>query len=178
MSQDSGRTTQYARAIVEALVERWETLLRKASKALGSDEKLLAQLEDDSTALDVRVGLLEKALNESFAPAEANFFKLLMQEGDLSLVGGVADALVAVVSGGEAGPVRAEVTSAAELSDEVKAKIREQLVAEYGNNLLFEFRVDPSLLGGFRIRVGDRLIDNSVVSRLNALKDSISLVVS
>lgn len=104
---------------------------------------------------------------------ERNLFKLLIQEGDLELARSVADALLRVV-GGEAAPVRAEIVSAVELSDKIKEGIRKQLMAEYGENLIFEFRVDPTLLGGFRIRVGDRLIDNSVASRLQALRETIS----
>ncbi len=177
MSQQSGlksaRTSQYARAIIDATVERWETLLRKAADAIGKDEKLLQKLEDGSVDVEKRVKLLEKALDEPLSPVESNLFKLLIQEGDLELVGSVADALLRVI-GGEAAPVRAEIVSAVELSDKVKESIRKQLTAEYGENLIFEFRVDPTLLGGFRIRVGDRLIDNSVASRLQALRETIS----
>ncbi len=177
MSQQSGlksaRTNQYARAIIDATVERWENLLRKAAEAIGEDEKLLQKLEDGSVDLEKRVQLLEKALDEALSPVERNLFKLLIQEGDLELARGVADALLQVI-GGEAAPVRAEIVSAVELSAKVKEAIRKQLTAEYGENLIFEFRVDPTLLGGFRIRVGDRLIDNSVASRLQALRETIT----
>lgn len=177
MSQQSGlksaRTNQYARAIIDATVERWETLLRQAAEAIGEDEKLLQKLEDGSVDVEKRVKLLEKALDEPLSPVERNLFKLLIQEGDLELARSVADALLRV-AGGEAAPVRAEIVSAVELSDKIKEGIRKQLMAEYGENLIFEFRVDPTLLGGFRIRVGDRLIDNSVASRLQALRETIS----
>ena len=54
---------------------------------------------------------------------------------------------------------------------------RKRLIAEHGEGLSFTFDVDPALLGGLRVRVGDRLIDNSVASRLATLRESLSSVV-
>jgi F-type H+-transporting ATPase subunit delta len=69
------------------------------------------------------------------------------------------------------------VTSAIELSDEEKQQIRQRLIAEHGEGLTFTFAVDPALLGGLRVRVGDHLVDNSVASRLATLRESLSSVV-
>lgn len=66
-------------------------------------------------------------------------------------------------------PTKAEVTSAAELSGEEKEQLQRSLAAEYGDGLVFSFSVDPSLMGGLRVRVGDRLIDSSIATRLVAV---------
>jgi ATP synthase F1 delta subunit len=72
---------------------------------------------------------------------------------------------------------KAEITSAIALSDDEKEQIRKRLIAEHGEGLSFTFEVDPALLGGLRVRVGDRLIDNSVASRLATLREALSSVV-
>lgn len=62
-----------------------------------------------------------------------------------------------------------EVTSALPLSDAEQADAKKALSAES-----VTFKVDPSILGGLVVRVGDQVVDDSVASRMSALSDSIS----
>jgi F-type H+-transporting ATPase subunit delta len=62
------------------------------------------------------------------------------------------------------------VTSAAPLSDAERDAVRERLAAMTGDTVEIETRVDPSLLGGILVRMGDRLIDGSVRGRLERLR--------
>jgi F-type H+-transporting ATPase subunit delta len=160
MSDKSARATQYAQAIVQAMLERWQAALAQAADALGKDRT--AEVD---------------ALLPANAPAElVNALKLMHQQGDLDLLKDVSAALTQTVSG-RAAPTKAEVVSASELTAEEQAQLRSTLIAQHGEGLVFSFRVDPSLLGGLRVRVGDRLIDNSVASRLTALRESLTAVV-
>lgn len=110
-------------------------------------------------------------------PAEIyNLLLLMGQEEDLELLPEVASALSETVSGQRA-PIKAEIVSAAELSDDDKDQLRKKLTAQYGEGLIFSFREDPSLMGGLRVRVGDHLIDTSVASRLATLRESLSSAV-
>lgn len=69
----------------------------------------------------------------------------------------------------------ASVTSAVELSEDQKMRLKEKLLAstEY---VMFEmdYRVDPSLIGGMVIRIGDRVVDSSIRTRLYELKRELS----
>ncbi len=64
------------------------------------------------------------------------------------------------------GPRDAEVTSALPLDKSQQDTISQQLRAKYGPALDIKFAVDESILGGLIVRVGDRVLDNSVRSRL------------
>ncbi|WP_026369653.1 ATP synthase F1 subunit delta [Kallotenue papyrolyticum] len=68
------------------------------------------------------------------------------------------------------GPREASVTSAVPLSEEQQQAIVQQLRAKYGPALEVEFKVDPSILGGLIVRVGDKVLDESVRSRLVELQ--------
>ena len=75
------------------------------------------------------------------------------------------------------GPQAADITSAIELGDDAQEQIRQRLTKQYGEDLVFSFDVDPSLMGGLRIRVGDQLIDNTVANRLMALREVVAAAV-
>jgi F-type H+-transporting ATPase subunit delta len=64
------------------------------------------------------------------------------------------------------GPRTATITSAVPLSQQQQMEIVQQLRARHGATLDVEFDVDPSILGGLIIQVGDRVLDESVRSRL------------
>jgi len=64
---------------------------------------------------------------------------------------------------------RAKIESAAELRPETSANISERLKQRYGDDLNTEFTVDPTLLGGVRIRVGSDVWDGTVRNRLQRL---------
>ena len=160
MSTQSARATQYAQAIVAAMLERWEAALAQAANALSQ-----GKLTDVAAALpaDTPVEII-------------NTLKLMQERGDLNLIGEVTAALTKTVSGQQA-PLKADITSAAELGSKEQTQLRKVLAEQYGEGLVFTFKVDPSLLGGLRVRVGDRLIDTSIASRLTALRESLTSAV-
>jgi F-type H+-transporting ATPase subunit delta len=160
MSDKSARAAQYAQAIVAAMLERWQAALTQAATAAnqGNRANLAAALPAD-------------------VPVEiANTLRLMQERGDLDLIGEVSQELGRTVSGQRA-PTKAEIVSAAALSAQEQEQLRKSLTEQYGEGLMFDFRIDPALLGGLRVRVGDRLIDTSIASRLTALRESLTSVV-
>jgi F-type H+-transporting ATPase subunit delta len=72
-----------------------------------------------------------------------------------------------------ASEVLAKVTSAVPLTKDEQAALREKLQTRFNQPLDLRFEVEPSLLGGVRVRVGDEVIDGSVKSKLDALAQSL-----
>ncbi len=69
-----------------------------------------------------------------------------------------------------AGPREALVTSAVPLDQQQQHTITQALRKKYGAALAVNFEVDPAILGGLIIRVGDQVLDDSVRSRLMAIQ--------
>jgi F-type H+-transporting ATPase subunit delta len=69
------------------------------------------------------------------------------------------------------GVLRAEVTTAAPLSDEYYAKLQARLEKMTGKRVVVDRRIDASLIGGVVARIGDRIFDGSLQTRLQSLRD-------
>ena len=175
MSTQRMKADRYAQAILEAIVEQWRETLSSVADAL-TQGNTLAALNDPSKELDGRLAQLGKLLPAGSSVEIQNFLNMPAQEGDLDLLGAVNGSLRSSLSG-QTQPQEAEIVSAVELGEAEKDQLRQQLTAKHGDGLVFTFRVDPSLMGGLRVRVGDSLIDHTVASRLTALREVIASTV-
>jgi F-type H+-transporting ATPase subunit b len=86
---------------------------------------------------------------------------------------GVQDGKVVLLKDESISGASAEVTSALPLTDEEQQTIREDVVGKLGDSATIAFRVDPNILGGLVIRVGDKVLDGSVAGKLNGLKQTL-----
>jgi F-type H+-transporting ATPase subunit delta len=68
----------------------------------------------------------------------------------------------------------ARVESPAPLGADAEANLKNTLTRRYGPGLYISFHVNPSLIGGLRIRVGSDVFDGSVSGRLKQLEDSLA----
>jgi F-type H+-transporting ATPase subunit delta len=176
MDSKQEQAQRYARAIYQAMLEQWQSALNQVQAVLSKDQALYATLADGSKDFNERAKALEAALPKGLPVEITNLLKVLLQDGNLELVSDIGSALGRVVSGQQA-PAKAEITSAVELSEQEKEALRQSLAKQFGADLSFTFHVDPSLLGGLRVRVGDSLMDTSVASRLSALRESLASAV-
>ena len=67
----------------------------------------------------------------------------------------------------------AEITSAVELTAGEKKSLEAKLRAKFARDLSFAYKVDPSILGGVVAKVGDKVIDGSLASKLNAMAETL-----
>lgn len=66
------------------------------------------------------------------------------------------------------------IESATPLSPELQKQIRTDLQKKYGDDLTFDYSVNPALLGGLRVKVGSHVWDGSVRAKLEALRQSLA----
>ena len=98
-----------------------------------------------------------------------NFFKLLVRNRRLFAVADMLRVFEALLAR-ERGEVNADVASAHPLSGEQMQVLSESLKASIGKHVQIRTRVDPNLLGGLIVKVGSKMIDSSLRTKLNNLK--------
>ena len=135
----------------------------------GSDElrrlvrSPVISAEDQGRALGA---LLDKA---QIGGLTANFFRLIARKRRLFAAVDMIKGFRALLAR-ERGEVSADVTSAHPLTSEQLTLLSDSLKAQVGKNVKIATRVDPNLLGGLIVKVGSRMIDSSLRTKLDNLK--------
>lgn len=86
---------------------------------------------------------------------------------------GVKSGKVALIDNVDISAETAEVTSALPLIHEEQAIVKKDILSKIGEHASVDFRVDPSILGGLVIRVGDKVLDGSVAGQLEELRQNL-----
>jgi F-type H+-transporting ATPase subunit delta len=158
-------------ALRDGTVETWRRELDAAAD-LAASEELEAVLANPAIPLEQRSGAAEKVF-ASFSRPVLNLIQLLLRRGRIEQLPRVA-AEFRRLDDKRNNIVHAVATSAAPLAaDEVRA-IAARLEELTGSRVDLETSVDPDLLGGLVVRVGDRLIDGSVRGRLERLRNQLA----
>ncbi len=162
---------RYAQAVFEiaregGTIAAWRNELADLATALGN-EQFAAWLSDERIALEERSAAVGRVLDVS--PLALNLAKLLVSRGRAGDAPAVAEAFNRLADAHD-GIEDAMITTAVPLSAEQQERITQQLSGSLGKKIRMTAAVDPSLLGGVIVRVGDRLVDGSVKTRLRLLR--------
>jgi F-type H+-transporting ATPase subunit delta len=158
---------------------------------LAKDQQQLEQVESDlaslQTMLDSSADLRRLVLSPVISAADqakglgavldkagisgltANFVKLIAKNRRLFAARDMMKAFRALVAR-ERGEVSADVATAHALTPEQMQLLSDTLRTSIGKNVRIDTRVDPNLLGGLVVKIGSRMIDSSLRTKLNNLK--------
>ena len=165
------RLALLVRAERDGQAEEVEEQLFRFGRVLDNESRLSRLLSDHMVPTERRVSLLQNVL-DSGGGMNATAAALLTQTVEL-LRGEPAEVAVnelAELAVARRGEVVAEVTAAADLSDEQATRLTEVLSRIYGHPVSVQLNIDPAVLGGLLIAVGDEVIDGSISSRLEAAR--------
>lgn len=161
----------YAKAVYETALQGWLKHLSAARVALEKDGDLRGRAA--SSHVSDRLAAAA-AITPPEAPQEVrNFLLLLADQGHLDLLDDIIADLGRLMRKGPEARV-ARVISAVPLTEDEAAQLRAKILSRFGGDLEFDFRVDPSILGGVIVQVGDRVIDGSVAGKLMAMKATLA----
>lgn len=169
------RARSYADAFYQSAWERWLTTLEKVVAKMEQDPSLRSRLQATGVDFAQRQRLMDGILPADVDLPVRNLLYLLIQHADLESLPDVIATLRQRLRRTSTGPTQVDVVSAVPLSDEQRRTLMESLQQEYKAELDVHYRVDPAILGGLIVRIGDKLIDNSLVKRLEAMKRTLGV---
>jgi F-type H+-transporting ATPase subunit b len=149
--------------------QKTDGVLAEAREAAEEERnRVLGEMRGQITSLAIAAAqkIVGETLDEKRQQALVESFFSGIREGRVEVLG----------EGVEAGPAGAPitVTSALPLTEKQQATVQKDLAASLGKESAIVFRVDPQILGGLTIRVGDRVTDGSVAGQLEQLHRSLS----
>ncbi len=162
----------FARAIFEIALEPWLASMNAVYEKLVAQPELGPQLDDQSLSFAERQKQIDALLPDSAPQPVRNFFYTLVKEGNIHLLDDIRAAVLSQMTTA----ARVEetiVTTAVALSDEEKAQFEQKLKAKYGENLDIHFKVDPKIVGGVIVQVGDKILDGSLAAKIDAVETSL-----
>jgi F-type H+-transporting ATPase subunit delta len=172
-----GTRTSAARRYAEAAfelaerdgtVERWLEQLAIVSQA-AADEGLTRRLEDPHVPLDTRIAVMHGMLGAQMVPQLGNLLALVLRRRRLESLPHMTREFRRLYNR-RAGIIEATATSALELDANETAALTARLEEMTGGKIDLETVVDPAILGGIQVRIGDTLYDGSVRGRLERLR--------
>lgn len=170
------RTTAYARAMfdvarAEGNVDRIGDELYRFARALEGSDELRTALTDPHLPASKRQQIVEDLLGGRAEPATISLVGMAVGTGRARELPAIIDSLVKM-SAEESGKVVAEVRSAVELDAGQRDRLADAVAKATGRQVEVKVVVDPSVLGGLVTTVGDTVIDGSVRTRLEQLKQT------
>ena len=148
-----------------------------ALESLTSDGRFVAALQADGMT-DEKFATIVRRVMPSVTEKQLNVFRLLRRKTRLSLGPSVAS-YIRELADEERGVLRAVVTTAVELDADRLERVRQRIVETTGRNRVeLETRVDPAILGGMVVRIGDQMLDGSTRARLQELRSSLERAAS
>ena len=161
-------TDRAEKVILELKAEADQDISKERASTLAEVEdersRMLGDLRGQVAALAIAAAqkLIGETLDEKRQHALlAEFFS------------GVKAGKVVVLEGQNLAGVSADVVSALPLTTDEQAIVKKEILKKMGPQSAVAFRVDPSILGGLVVRVGDKVLDGSVAGKLDNLRQNL-----
>ncbi|MBI3943653.1 MAG: ATP synthase F1 subunit delta [Chloroflexi bacterium] len=164
-----GKSHRYVQAAYEAVLGGWLEDLRQARQTLAQ-AGLMELASDPAVPFEVKQQRIDSVLPSKLDPKARNLLYILARDSAMNQLPMVIAELEDIERGETRKPLTAEVTSAVALTEEERQILESKLQTKSPDPVEITYRVQPEILGGVILRLGDKVIDGSVATRLEALK--------
>lgn len=144
------------------------------SECLDAHPTLEQALASPRISQEHKEGMLDRIFSGRIDGGLLNFLKILCRRDRISSLRAI-QITATELRQEQLGRMRVTVTSAQPLSDEQRQTVAEKLNASFGKEAVLVEKIDESLLGGIVLRIGDKVLDGSVLGKLDSIKASVEV---
>jgi F-type H+-transporting ATPase subunit delta len=173
---NESRVDHYAEALfeiakAEGSLETVEDELFKVARTVEGSDELRNTLGDPSIPLERRIGIVQDVFRTAH-PTTLALLSFVVSTGRTRDLPAIIDRLVEKAAA-ERKETVAEVRSSVELDEDTRRRLAAALGKATGKKVSLKVIVDPTVLGGIAVQMGDTVIDGSVRTRLNQLREAL-----
>lgn len=176
-----GATGSYAKAMLDLANEQQQAVavgdeLLGIQEILQSNPTFAEFLRDPGIAEEERQAVLDRLFKGRVTPLVMNFLGVLNAKSRLGLLAAIADEYQEMLAE-QLGKIEVDLTVAQRLDGDLLEQVRQRINAAFQKDAVLHQRVDESIIGGLVLQIGDRVIDASVKSQLDAMKKQLMTAV-
>jgi len=145
----------------------WSDMLKFAA-SLVTDDRVAKALDNPRLDSAAKESLLLSIGGDRFDESARNFIRVLVESERVSLLPQIATMFDTLKSDAES-TANATIESAFELTDAQRSELQSALEKRFGRKIETTVRVNPDLIGGARVTVGDAVLDGSIQAKLAAM---------
>ncbi|VAX33481.1 ATP synthase delta chain [hydrothermal vent metagenome] len=168
----------YAQALLsvaksEGAVDRVEEELTGLRDVFSANHDLISFLKDPKVTEEGKRKAVSEILGDKVSPLVHFQIALAIEQGRAPLLPAIIDHFFSLTSESRK-KITAKVTTAIPLSESATQKMESTLSELVGEAVFLKMSVDPDILGGIMVHLGDRIIDGSLKGQLDQLREGIS----
>ncbi|MBU0741089.1 ATP synthase F1 subunit delta [bacterium] len=176
--RDRGVATRYAQALLDTsrkagLLEGVAESYAAVAQVFDQKPELARFLEGPQVADREKEQLLDNLFDRKIEPVLLHFFHLLLAKGRIEHLSDIQSAFQTLVEI-DRGYMRARVVTAVPLPGDLERDLVDRLASLTGKRITLRKRVDPSVIGGVCVSMGDQVIDGTIQTNLTKMRAQLS----
>ncbi|HQA06582.1 MAG TPA: F0F1 ATP synthase subunit delta [Syntrophomonadaceae bacterium] len=156
-------------------IDQYQQELEKLVQVIEETENLKEYLAHLLVPAKEKKDIANKIFTEHVSATTLNFFNLLIDKRREVYLNAILDEYKEMADESR-NIAKADLVAAQEVSEEDVKMLAEKLSVSMGKTVQLKVSVDPALLGGVKIRLGDQIIDGTVAKKLEMLKEQLKQV--
>ena len=170
--------TPYAQALFELAQDSkqemaWMSELKQVAQVITSVSELSQILAHPSIPRVKKKEIIQTAFESELDTTVFRFLLVLNEHYELSHLDKISDAYEECYRKKHRIEI-VKVTSASKLDEDQLSRLKEMLEKKLNKTLELEVQVDPSLIAGIKVQASDLVMDNTLVAKINAMKEAIN----
>ncbi|PKM82208.1 MAG: F0F1 ATP synthase subunit delta [Firmicutes bacterium HGW-Firmicutes-14] len=155
-----------------SMVDKLETELKTVVETIDGNEELRRVMDHQLVSPVEKKAIVNKIFSEEISEITVNFLDIVIDKYRATYIPAIYEEFVSYANENR-NMADARVKTAAELTEADLEALKDKLNAVTGKNVRLQPEVDPSLIGGVMVRIGDKVIDGSLLGRLEKLKENL-----
>ncbi len=162
----------FAIAQEKDLVDKLEEELKTVVETIEENRELKLVVYHQLISPEEKKAIMEKVFSQEISEITVNFLGIVIDKYRAPYIPAIYEEFVTYANESR-NMADAQVKTSSKLSDDDLEMIKGKLAAVTGKTIRLQPEVDPGLIGGVVVRIGDKIIDGSIAGRLAKLKETL-----
>ncbi|WP_266367538.1 ATP synthase F1 subunit delta [Tellurirhabdus rosea] len=165
---------RYAKSLIDLAQEKNLTEevykdMQFFKQVVSENRELMLALKSPILRHEKKLSILKNVFQPRVNPVSYTIFSIITKKNREGIMDSIAEEFIRLYNDLK-GIQKAQVTTTLPLTDDLRQQFRNMVSKATGKTVELEEKVDPKLIGGYVLRIGDRQVDASIRSQLNDLR--------